>query len=164
MRPTAIVYTSGTGFTARYAALLSQRADLPAYDLREPEGPPPGSTVLFLGWLRAGKIQGLARARRRYRVAAVCAVGMMEGAPADVAKTAASNHLENTPHFYLRGGYAPEKLRGLSKAMMAPMVFFLTRKPPQTEADRAAQEALLHGADWVDPAGLEPVLDWFKAQ
>lgn len=164
MRPTAIIYTSATGFTARYAALLSQRADLPAYDLREPEGPPPGSAVLFLGWLRAGKIQGLPRARNRYRVAAVCAVGMMEGSPADLAKTAAVNRLENTPHFYLRGGYAPEKLRGLSKAMMAPMAFFLTRKPPANEAGRAAREALRHGADWVDPAALEPVLAWLRAQ
>lgn len=164
MKPTAIVYTSATGFTAKYAALLSQQTGLPAYGLREPEAPPSGSTVLFLGWLRAGKLQGLRRARNRYRVAAVCLVGMMEGSPADVARTAASNRLENTPHFYLRGGYAPERLRGLSKMMMTPMVFLLTRKPPRTEADRATQEALLHGADWVDPAGLEPVVNWLKAQ
>ena len=36
MRPTAIVYTSATGFTARYAALLSRQTGLPAYGLREP--------------------------------------------------------------------------------------------------------------------------------
>lgn len=164
MRPTAIVYTSATGFTARYAALLSRQTDLPAYDLLEPEGPAPGSAVLFLGWLRAGKLQGLPRARRRYRVAAVCAVGMMEGSPADVARTAAANRLENTPHFYLRGGYAPERLRGLSRAMMVPVKALLTRKPPQTEADRTAREALLRGADWVDAASLAPVLDWLKVQ
>ena len=160
MRPTAIVYTSATGFTARYAALLSRQTGLPAYDLREPEGPPSGSRILFLGWLRAGCIQGLRRARKRYQVAAVCFVGMMEGDPADVAKVVSSNRLEHTPHFYLRGGYAPERLRGLARVMMAPMVFFLTRKPPQTEADRAVQEAFAHGADWTDPARLEPVLAW----
>lgn len=164
MRPSAIVYTSGTGFTARYAALLSQAADLPAYDLREPEGPPSGSAVLYLGWLRAGSIVGLRRARSRYRVAAVCPVGMMEGDAVGLAKVTTSNHLENTPHFYLRGGYAPEKLRGLSKVMMTPMKALLTRNPPETEADRAAQEALLHGADWVEPQQLEPVLNWLRAQ
>ena len=38
MRPTAIVYTSATGFTARYAALLSRQTGLPAYGLREGPG------------------------------------------------------------------------------------------------------------------------------
>ena len=35
-RISAIVYTSATGFTARYAALLSRQTGLPAYGLREP--------------------------------------------------------------------------------------------------------------------------------
>ena len=31
----AIVYTSATGFTARYAALLAERTRLPAYELAQ---------------------------------------------------------------------------------------------------------------------------------
>ena len=35
MKPTAIVYTSNTGFTARYAALLSEETGLPAYSIKD---------------------------------------------------------------------------------------------------------------------------------
>lgn len=162
MECSAIVYTSATGFTARYAALLSQAADLPAYALQDPEAPAAGSTVLYLGWLRAGRMMGLRKAMRRYQVVAVCSVGMMEGTKADLVKVEKDNHLETLPHFYLRGGYAPEQLRGLSKLMMAPMKHLILRHPPQNAAQEAACEALLHGADWVDAGALEPVLHWLN--
>ena len=35
MKPSAIVYTSNTGFTARYAAMLGERTALPVYSLDE---------------------------------------------------------------------------------------------------------------------------------
>ena len=149
----AIVYTSQTGFTRRYAEMLAQKTGLPACELGGP-APARGTSVLYLGWLRAGGVRGLAKARRRWDVKGVCAVGM---SPEPNGKVLEDPSL---PAFYLRGGYAPERLRGLARVMMAPMAFFLTRKPPQTEADRAVQEAFAHGADWTDPARLEPVLAW----
>ena len=87
MKVSAIVYTSNTGFTAQYATLLSHQTGLPLYRLEECDLP--GSTqVLFLGWLCAGKIQGLKGAMGRFQVAGICAVGM---APqADPAKLAAA--------------------------------------------------------------------------
>lgn len=162
MECSAIVYTSATGFTARYAALLSQAADLPAYSLQDAEAPAAGSTVLYLGWLRAGRIMGLRKAMRRYQVVAVCPVGMMEGTEADMRKLLQDNHLETLPCFYLRGGYAPDRLWGLSKLMMAPMKHLILRHPPQNAAQETACEALLHGADWVDAEALGPVLHWLN--
>ena len=81
--------------------------------------------VIYLGWLCAGGIKGLKGARRRFRTAAVCAVGM--AAEVEEAKLRRDNRLEGVPLFYLRGGYAPEKLTGFYRAMMAPMARLVSR-------------------------------------
>ena len=125
MNAAAIVYTSQTGFTARYAALLAERTGLPCRPLKE---------------------------------AAVCAVGM--AAEVEEAKLRRDNRLEGVPLFYLRGGYAPEKLTGFYRAMMAPMARLVSRAPAETEADRAMRDAFRDGGDWVSPERLAPVLAW----
>ena len=111
MNAAAIVYTSQTGFTARYAALLAERTGLPCRPLKEAAALPRGTAVIYLGWLCAGGIKGLKGARRRFRTAAVCAVGM--AAEVEEAKLRRDNRLEGVPLFYLRGGYAPEKLTAI---------------------------------------------------
>ena len=133
-------YTSQTGFTAWYAALLAERTGLPCRPLKEAAALPRGTAVIYLGWLCAGGIKGLKEARRRFRTAAVCAVGV--------------------PLFYLRGGYAPEKLTGFYRAMMAPMARLVSRAPAETETDRAMRDAFRDGGDWVSPERLAPVLAW----
>ena len=73
----AIVYTSGTGYTAQYARLLSEQTGLPAHSLEEAgKSLPANSEILYLGWLMAGSVQDFRKARKRYRVRAVVGVGM----------------------------------------------------------------------------------------
>ena len=148
MNAAAIVYTSQTGFTARYAALLAERTGLPCRPLKEAAALPRGTAVIYLGWLCAGGIKGLKGARRRFRTAA------------EEAKLRRDNRLEGVPLFYLRGGYAPEKLTGFYRAMMAPMARLVSRAPAETEADRAMRDAFRDGGDWVSPERLAPVLAW----
>lgn len=138
MNAAAIVYTSQTGFTARYAALLAERTGLPCRPLKEAAALPRGTAVIYLGWL--------------------CAVGM--AAEVEEAKLRRDNRLEGVPLFYLRGGYAPEKLTGFYRAMMAPMARLVSRAPAETEADRAMRDAFRDGGDWVSPERLAPVLAW----
>ena len=156
MNAAAIVYTSQTGFTARYAALLAERTGLPCRPLKEAAALPRGTAVIYLGWLCAGGIKGLKGARRRFRTAAVCAVGM--AAEVEEAKLRRDNRLEGVPLFYLRGGYAPEKLTGFYRAMMAPMARPVSRAPAETATDRARRDAVRDGGDWVCPGRLAPVL------
>lgn len=49
MSPSAIVYASATGFTRRYADLLSERTGLPCFALGTVPGPDRGAAVLYLG-------------------------------------------------------------------------------------------------------------------
>lgn len=158
MKVSAIVYTSNTGFTAQYATLLSHQTGLPLHRLEEAAALPRGTQVLYLGWLSAGKLQGLKKAATRFRVEAVCAVGL---APeCDLTRLAGGNRCEGLPLFYLRGGYAPARIRGKYKLMMAMMKAILSKKTdPQS---RQALKAIQLGADWVSAPQVEPVLDWLR--
>ena len=157
MNAAAIVYTSQTGFTARYAALLAERTGLPCRPLKEAAALPRGTAVIYLGWLCAGGIKGLKGARRRFRTAAVCAVGM--AAEVEEAKLRRDNRLEGVPLFYLRGGYAPERLTGLYRPMMSLMSRMVSKASAEDEGARAMQEAFAKGGDWVSAEQLSPVLD-----
>lgn len=159
----AIVYTSGTGFTRRYAQLLSRAAAIPAYDLEAPASlPERGTKVLFLGWLRAGGIVGLSKARKRWDVRAVCAVGMAPEYPRE--KLAAQNHMGELPVFFLQGGYALEKMRGVNKLMMGFMTKQMTKNPPKDESEAGIQKLFLQGGDFVNEANLAPVLSWLREE
>ena len=157
----AIVYTSATGFTRRYARMLGEETGLPVYDAQSRSVPPRGTEIVYLGWLMAGSVKGLARARRQWNVRAVCAVGM---APAQLAEGGLRDRdrLGAVPLFYLQGGYAPEKLTGINRVMMGMMTRKITASPPKGETEAAMQAVFRSGADFVRRESLDPVLDWLR--
>ena len=72
---------------------------------------------------------------------------------------ARQNHLEGVPLFYLRGGYAPDSLRGVHKAMMKVAGAAL-RKAAEKEPDGQEMIAALDGgADWVTAEALDGVTE-----
>lgn len=62
----AIIYTTNTGSTERYARLLAQKTGLPAYSLAEAKKWVfAGAEVIYLGWIMAGSVKGYAEAAQR---------------------------------------------------------------------------------------------------
>ena len=167
MKPTAIVYTSNTGYTAEYARLLGQGTGLPVYALSEASGKlDSGAAIVYLGWLMAGKVQGYAKATKRYSVCAVCGVGM--GATGsqmeDVRKTNALP--TGLPLFTLQGGFDMAKLHGIYKFMMSVMAKTVGKRLA-AKADRTAEEdrmleLLTHGGSYVHEEHLKDVLAWYE--
>ena len=73
----AIVYTSQTGSAAEYAGLLGKAVGLPVYTVSEAKKAlAAGDEILYIGWVMASVVQGYKASAARYRVAAVCAVGL----------------------------------------------------------------------------------------
>lgn len=162
----AIVYTSNTGSTARYAALLAQETGLPVFSSAEAKKSlPAGSDILYLGWLMANSIKGYKGADKRYKISAVCAVGMMPtGSQTETVRkhNAVPAH---TPLFTLQGSFDIQKLRGPYKAMMNVMIKTagkgLENKTDRTPEEDALLEILVHGGDHVSTEHLGAVLDWY---
>ena len=165
MKPSVILYTSNTGFTAQYAALLSEQTDLHCFTLKAAGHIQPGTPILYLGWLMAGNVQGYKEAAKKYTVCAVCGVGM--GATgsqiADVRKT---NALPGEmPVFVLQGGFDRKRLHGIYKLMMTVMKNTvgksLARKPDRTPDEDTMLDLLENGGSRVSPENLSSLLDWY---
>lgn len=164
----AILYTTNTGSTQRYAALLSQATGLPAFPLSQADQSlSPGAEVLYLGWVRAGQVQGYPAAAKQYRVRAVCAVAMARtGTQTDTVRQKSSIP-GDIPLFTLQGNFDLKKLRGLYRLMMTIMVKTAGKKLA-AKADRTPDEAdmldmMFHGAHRVREENLAAVLAWYQS-
>ena len=124
----AIVYESNTGFTKEYAELLSSIINVPAipvidnsmiFDDRE--------AVVFLGWVCAGKINGLRMARLKYNPMIIAAVGMTPMSDKYAFNLAQQNNID-VPFYYLQGGMHREKLKGFYKIMFNMVARPILRK------------------------------------
>ena len=167
MKPNAIVYTSNTGYTRQYAILLGERTGLPVYSLDEAwKELAPASPIIYLGWLMAGKVQGYAKAAKRFQVEAVCGVGM--GATgSQLQDLRKSNALPaSMPVFTLQGGFDLTRLRGVYKLMMTIMATTagkgLANKADRSPEEDAMLELLLHGGSRVCAGHLSSVLAWYQ--
>ena len=167
MNANSIVYTSNTGYTAEYARLLGEKTGLPVYSLAEAEQKlAAGNRVIYLGWLMAGKVQGYKKAAKRYKVQAVCGVGM-GGTGSQLQKVRKANTIpEKTPLFTLQGGFDIQKLSGVYKLMMTIMVKTagkgLAEKQDRTPDEDVMLEMLTQGGSRVSADNLAEVLAWVE--
>lgn len=168
MKPTVILYTSNTGFTAQYAAMLSEQTGLPCFALKAAGHIQPGTPILYLGWLMAGNVQGYKEAAKKYRVCAVCGVGMGSTGSQieDVRKTNALP--ADLPVFVLQGGFDMKRLHGVYKLMMTVMKNTvgksLARKPERTADEDTMLDLLENGGSRVSAENLGSLLDWYFSQ
>ena len=165
----AIIYTTNAGSTARYAELLACATGLPAYSLAEAKSAvSTGAEVIYLGWIMAGSIKGYAEAAKRYRVRAVCAVGMGQtGTQTDSVrkKTAVPADI---PLFTLQGNFDVKKLHGIYRPMMELMVKTagkaLVEKTDRTPGEDDMLDMMRCGGERVKEENLSAVLDWYSAR
>ena len=165
----AIIYTTNTGSTERYAKLLAQEARLPAYSLADAkDAVPEGTEVIYLGWISAGAVKGYAKAAKRYHIRAVCAVGRGQtGTQAESVRKKTAVPV-NIPLFTLQGNFNVKKLHGIYRPMMEIMVKTvgksLAAKKDRTPEEDDMLDMMLHGGERVKSENLSAVLDWYNAQ
>lgn len=164
---TAVVYTSASGFTKKYAEILSAETTIPVYNLKEAkEKLSKGAEIIYMGWLFAGGVKGYNNAIKRYSVKAVCAVGM--GNPSDkvISEIKERHHIENMKLFYLQGGFDINKLHGLyiilMKGMSKSIIKQIEAKPDQTPDDAVTLDMMKNGKNMVSEKNLVPVIGWIK--
>ena len=165
----AIIFTTNTGSTERYAKLLAQKTGLPAYSLAEAKKRVfAGAEVIYLGWIMAGSVKGYAEAAKRYQVRAVCGVGMGQTGTQTDSVRKKSGIPVDIPLFTLQGNFDVKKLRGVYRPMMEIMVKTagkgLAEKSDRTPEEDDMLDMMLHGGERVKEENLSTVLDWYSAQ
>lgn len=71
-----IIYKSKTGYTERYAKMLSEELNIPCYSYMDAKVSE-NDDVIFLSYIYASKIMGLSKILKKYKVKVVIAVGSM---------------------------------------------------------------------------------------
>lgn len=164
----AIIYTTNTGSTQRYAQMLSQATGLPAYSLTQAGAQvPDGAAIIYMGWIAAGTVKGYAAAAGCYRVRAVCAVGMGQTAQTDAVRKN-SGIPARIPLFTLQGNFDVKRLHGAYRLMMDIMVKTagkaLAGKQDRTPEEDDMLDMMLRGGERVRAQNLQAVLDWYAGQ
>lgn len=161
----AIIFTSETGYTEKYAQILSKKIGFPAYELSQSKALLSElDEVIYMGWLMAGSVQGYKAAAKHYKIIAVCAVGMGPEWDGIIEETKKKCGLTDTPVFYLQGGFDMKKLHGVYKLMMKMMKSIVGKKiatkPEKTPQEMMMLDALENGADFVKEENLAPLIDF----
>lgn len=157
-----IVYESKTGFTKRYADMLAEKTGLKAYRVGELTAAMKDEEIIFLGWMKVGKVQGLKKLKKN-NVKAVCASGTARAAEPDEETIIARNNIKGIPLFYLRGGCLPLRdLKGMDKIMMSMFLKMLKGRKDKDEKIEESIKNIEYGFDGVREENLEPVLKWMN--
>ena len=162
MKQKAIVYTSNTGFTKRYAELLGKKLGLPIYELEEAEKKlSKDSKVIYMGWLMANTVKSVVSAMGSFNVSAVCGVGLCETGTAIEEVRAMNRFKSDLPVFTLQGGMDRKKLKGLNKFMIWMLERGLKKAKNPTDDDKKKLELISTGGDFVSEENLAAVIEWY---
>ena len=161
MKPEAIIYTSNTGFTRRYAVMLGEILDIPVYRIDDAR-PDRAMQVIHMGWLMAASVKDYHKAARRFDVQAVVGVGLCPTGELlnEVRKTARIP--ENVPLFTVQGGMDHAKLKGIYRFAINMLVKMMTKKKDKTEGETEMLRMIIEGGDFVNPANLSSVINWYN--
>lgn len=165
MKPTAIVYTSNTGHTRKYALLLGEQIGLPLFSLDEAKSQlSGGSPVIYLGWLHASHVKGYVKAAHRFDLRDVCAVGLCDtGTLTDQVRKATSIP-EGIPLFTLQGSIDRSRLKGMDKLMISMLTKGLASQKQRSAQDDRMLELLSRDESYVSPENLARLLQWYREE
>lgn len=159
-----IVYESNTGFTRKYADMLAAKMNLRVFPVQEIAKAARDEEIIFLGWMKAGRIQGLNKVRK-HKIIAVCGSGTAQVAEPSTETVVKRNKIQNLPFFYLRGGCFPIKeLKGTSRLMLSMYLLFLKMRRKKDEKTAEAISIVENGFDGVKAENLEPLIEWLRAR
>lgn len=165
----AIIYTTNTGSAEQYAKMLAEQTGLPTFSMEEAKSEvEEGSEIIYLGWIMAAQVKGYKTAAKKYKIRAVCAVGMEKtGTRTEQIREKTSVPVA-IPLFTLQGNFNVKKLHGFYRLMMSMMVKMVTKqlvaKTDRTQRENEMLEIMLQGGENVRKENLAEVLDWYKRE
>ncbi len=143
--------------------MLAGQTGLSLYSADDLSSIPEGTDVVFLGWISAGRIQGLKKVIDKFNIKAVCACGTGRKAEPDEEILMKNNRIEGKPFFYLRGGCLPlSRMKGPDKIALSVFLKILKSKKDQSESTAEAIQNIEAGCDYVSEERLAPVIEWVK--
>ena len=157
-----VVYESGTGFTAQYAAWIAEELQCESVALKNTKtlNPADYDQVIFGGWMCAGKVMGYDKFKAlNAKNVVLFAVGMAPSVPDVANKIIKENGFDAERFFYFEGGYRPEKVNFIMRTMMKMLKKSIEKKPEKTEEDLYIIKTF-HGADNAKKEAVKPLVEF----
>lgn len=166
----AIVYISNAGHTKRYAEILAEKLGLKVYSFKESKSKlKKKSNIIFLTWIKKGKMIDLKKARNRYNLKAVCAVGMSQPTKSAVSAIQNKNNINalKEKFFYMQGGFDMKLLTGINKVIMTALEKSLS-KVSEARALPLEQKEMLrmlqNPVDNVKVNNIKEIYSWYNRE
>lgn len=165
----AIIYTTNTGSAEQYAKMLAEQTGLSVFSMEEAKSEvEEESEIIYLGWIIAAQVKGYKTAAKKYKIRAVCAVGMEKTGTRTEEIRKKTFVPAEVPLFTLQGNFNVKKLHGFYRLMMSMMVKMVTKqlvaKTDRTQRENEMLEIMLQGGENVRKENLAEVLDWYKRE
>lgn len=161
----AIVYTSNTGHTERYAKILGEKTGLSVYSLCEAKKMlDKGSDIIYLGWLFVSNIKGYKKASKRFNVSCAVGVGLCDTGTATDDVRRANAIPEEVPIFTMQGGMDKTKLRGINAFMIKMLIKMMSTKESRSKDEERMLYLLLNDKDYVSEENVTAFCEWLKMQ
>jgi len=154
----SIVYKSNTGFTEKYAKMLSEEINVPVYSLDNINKLDKNKKIIFMGSVFANNINGYKKAITKFNIKAVIAVGMAEPSKENDKQLKETNKIESD-FFYLQGGLDKDKLKGFKKIIINLIGKSLEKKP---EKDQKIINIFKNGGNFISKDNLKDIINWHK--
>lgn len=170
---TAVVYTSQTGFTKRYAQWIAEAAGADCLTLSEAKKKDMDAyeAIVYGGWACAGSISKIEWFKGNIdkwsgkRLIVFCVGGSPIENP-EIGKFLKQNFkeddLKKVSLFYCPGGFDYEKMSPPSKLMMKMFIKALKAKKGKTEAEEEMIKMISSSYDISDKKYIEPILECLK--
>jgi len=169
---TIVIYRSKTGFTKKYAELISEKLKCPMYSYEESKkiSLDDYDWVIYGGSLYASGILGLKKFKSQLRnqnliVFAVGATPPKDGLK-DELMTAnfTPNEKERVKFFYLRGGFNFDDLNLIDKGLMLMMKRSIKKKDPKdrTPDEKGLLNAYEQPVDFTKEKNIEPLVTYYE--
>ena len=161
---TAVVYTSQTGFTKRYAEWIAERTGGDAIELGDAKKKDLSGydAIVYGGWACAGSISKISWFKKNIekwtgkKLAAFC-VG---GSP--LRKNFDEETYKKIGVFYCPGGFDYDKMSGKSKLMMKMFIKMLKAKKNKTEEEETMIKMISNSYDISDKKYIEWIVEYIK--
>lgn len=170
----AVIYTSQTGFTQKYARLLGERLSAEVITLDEAKKMPAESfadaeAIIYGGWLMAGKITGAEWFTEKistWRGKKLVLFGV-GGSPKEspdidkVLETALTDEQRQYAKvFYCQGGICYEKMKFFPRIILKMFTSMLRRRKDIADSDRAMAEMLTGSYDISGEEHIVPIVEY----
>lgn len=157
---------SKTGFTARYAEMLAKETGYSLVPLKNAKKSiSANDEVIFLGWIFAGMIQGLKKARALFNITTIAGVGMSPYSKQYFSDLQKNNEIGDIPFFFLRGGVTISKLNFIQKGMLKMVATMTEKEALVADTEEQKQQGLdmvkvlREGGDFYDEKSIKPLAD-----